>query len=81
MLYQYAVPRALPQHEGVAFCGQVAYPDHVVDIPAEAVDDEFVRRMARLVQRISAEESARRVPSAGECRFCDVLTCLGAGGG
>ena len=36
MIYMYALPRALERYRGLALSGQVAYPDHVVDIPAEA---------------------------------------------
>ena len=49
MLYMYAVPRAMGQHHGVAFDGVVAYRDHDVVIPATAVDDAFIRNLARLV--------------------------------
>ena len=45
MLYMYAVPRAIRQHQGVVFDGQVAYRDHVVDIPAAAAEDGFEEGM------------------------------------
>ena len=41
MIYMYALPRALERYRGLALSGQVAYPDHVVDIPAAAVDEGF----------------------------------------
>ena len=44
MLYQYALPRALDRYRGMEIRGRVAYPDHTVDIPAEAVDEEFILR-------------------------------------
>ncbi len=72
MLYQYAVPKAMEQYKGLKFAGQVAYANHAVDIPAEAVNEEFVRSMSSLVQRLGAETPARKIPSAGECRFCDI---------
>ena len=64
MLYMYAVPRAIRQHQGVVFDGQVAYTDHAVDIPAAAVDDKFVERLSQLI--------GHAVPSPGECRFCPI---------
>ena len=72
MLYQYAVPRALGQYRAVCFDGRLAYPDHMVEIPAEAVDQRFVDSLGELIRRVGASAPARRVPSEGECRFCDL---------
>ena len=72
MLYQYAVPRAMEQYKGLNFSGQVAYANHCVDIPADEVNEDFVKSMRSLVQRLGAETAARKIPSAGECRFCDI---------
>ena len=72
MIYMYALPRALEQYRGLTITGQVAYPDHVVDIPVEAVDETFVRNMGQLITRLASGIPARRVPSPGECRFCEI---------
>ena len=72
MVYMYGAPRAIDEYRGVSFAGSIAYSDHQVDIPATAVDDEFIRNLSQLVLRLSAPEPARRVPSARECGFCDI---------
>ena len=72
MLYMYAVPRSMGQHNGVAFDGRVAYGDHEVVIPASAVNETFIGNLVGLVRRLSASEAARRVPSPRECGFCDI---------
>ena len=72
MLYMYALPRALERYRGFALTGQVAYSGHVAGIPAEAVDEAFVRNAGQLITQLASEMSARRVPSPGECRFCEV---------
>ena len=72
MIYQYAVPKGLERYKGLEFRGQAAYTDHMVEIPPEAVDQLFVRSLSALVQRLGRDGPARRVPSAGECRFCDI---------
>ena len=72
MLYMYAVPKALTEYRATAFNGVVAYPGHSVEIPATAVDGRFVEHMGRLVRRLAADSPARKVPSMGECRFCNV---------
>ena len=72
MLYMYAVPRAMQQYRGVNFTGSITYGDHQVDIPAAAVNEEFIQNLSGLVLRLSAPEPARRVPSLRECGFCDI---------
>ena len=46
LIYQYAIPRALPEYRGVEFRGQVIYPDGNVQIPASGVDGKFIDRLA-----------------------------------
>ena len=75
MLYMYAVPRALSRCQGMTFHGKVVYRDHEVDIPARAVDDDFVERATGLIRRLASQTEARRVPSAQECRWCEVQDC------
>ncbi len=74
LLYMYALPRALEHYRGLSIAGQVAYPDHVVDIPPEAVDGRFVENLGGLMRRLASEMPARRVPSTGECRFCEITS-------
>ena len=70
MVYQYALPKTLERYRGLTLSGQVAYPDHSVDIPP--VDEAFVRELGNLIQRLASETPARRVPNWGECRFCEI---------
>ena len=72
MIYMYALPRAVERYKGMALSGQVAYPDHVVDIPAEAVDEGFIRNLGGLIRRLAAGTPARHIPSPMECRFCEI---------
>ena len=72
LIYMYALPLALERYKGLSLAGQVAYPDHLVDIPADAVDGNFVENLGRLIRRLASQMPARRVPSPGECRFCEI---------
>ena len=72
MLYMYALPRDLERYRGLNIAGQVTYSDHVVDIPPEAVDGKFVENLGGLIRRLASEMPTRRVPSPGECRFCEI---------
>ena len=71
-IYQYAVPKALPQFKGTYPHGQVRYPTSYVGSPASAVNLEFVGNLGALIRRLADDAPARRVPSASECRFCDI---------
>ena len=48
MIYLYAIPRALEQYRSLKIRGQVTYQDHTVRMPAEAVDDQFIRHLSRV---------------------------------
>ena len=72
LTYMYAVPKALPEYRGMEFRGHVIYPDGDVQIPVSGLDQPFVERLGALIRRLADENPARRVPSASECRFCDI---------
>ena len=72
MIYQYAVPRALEEYEGMEFRGHVIYPDGNVQIPVSGVDRKFIDRLGGLIRRLADETPARKVPSPAECRWCDI---------
>ena len=74
-VYVYCLPRALGRYKGLSISGQVAYPDHQVEVPAQTVDGVFIERVGRLVTRLASETPPARVPSPGECRFCDIADC------
>ncbi len=52
--------------------GQVGYPGSNGGVPATAVDRTFIEKLDSLIRRLAPETPARRVPSAAECRFCDI---------
>jgi len=72
LIYMYALPLALERYRGLSIAGQVAHPDHVVDIPVDAVDGIFVGNLGSLMRRLASQMPTRRVPSPGECRFCEI---------
>ena len=76
MVYMYAIPLALGQHQGIRFNGKVVYTDsnENVDIPHTAVDDIFIKNLADLIRKVSSEAPARRAPSSQECGFCNITS-------
>ena len=77
MIYQYALPLALPQYRDVCVGGEVVYPTHTVSIPQGAPHGQFVKDLGGLIRRLAADTPPGRVPSQSECRFCNinVLDC------
>ena len=74
MIYLYAIPRALERYRTLKLRRQATYLDHTVRIPAEAVDDQFIRNLGTLIRRLAADQPPAQVPSRQECRFCDIST-------
>ncbi len=72
MIYQYALPLALPQYRNVRIDGEVIYPTHTVRIPRGALPNEFIEDLGSLIRRLAADKPAQRVPSPQECRSCDI---------
>ena len=72
LIYQYAVPKVLEQFRDKRVTGHVRYPTSHVAAPESAVNREFVANLGALVRRLAADTPACRVPSAAECRFCDI---------
>ena len=73
-LYMYLVPRSNNERwRETTFDGGLVYSDgSEKPIPASSVDDAFVNRVGEFVRRMLSDTAARRVPSAPECRFCDI---------
>ena len=69
-IYQYALPKALPQFQGKQARGQVRYPESYVSSPASSGTLEFVGNLGALIRRLADDVPERRVPSAQECRYC-----------
>ncbi len=72
MIYQYALPLALPQYRDVRIGGEVIYPTHTVRVPRGALPNQFIEDLGALIRRLAAGSPPQRVPSAQECRFCDI---------
>ena len=72
LTYMYAVPRALPEYNGMELRGHIIYPEGQVQIPASRLDRPFINRLGSLIRRLADGTPARRVPSPSECRWCDI---------
>ena len=72
MIYMYALPRARPEFRDARIAGEIIYPNRTRRVPQGGIDQGFVRDLGSLIRRIAAPEPPHRVPSAAECRFCDI---------
>jgi hypothetical protein len=71
-LYMWAIPLALPRYKGTGFSGLLFYSDSRTSIQGTAVNEAFVKSVTGLINRVADQQQARRVPSGGECRYCDI---------
>lgn len=72
LIYMYALPIIFKRYKDIKITGQIAYPDHTVDIPASALTEQFVDNLTGLIRRIASSDPARKVPGRMECKFCDI---------
>ena len=64
----------MPEYRDANFAGEIVYNDHTHRVPQSGIDQGFIRNLGSLIRRIAAPEPPIRVPSAHECRFCDITT-------
>ena len=74
MIYMYALPKAMQEYRDAKFSGEIVYNYHTHRVPQGGIDQGFIQNLGSLIRRIAAPEPPIRVPSAQECRFCDITT-------
>ena len=71
------MPRAIPEFREARVAGEIIYPSRTQRVPQGGIDQGgidqgFIEDLSALIRRIAAPEAPHRVPSAPECRFCDI---------
>lgn len=72
MLYMLFLPACIKAYEEVKFDGNVIYNGGKVPIGWAEVDSNFKELVNALIKRIGDEKPCRKVPSCGECNWCDI---------
>jgi len=76
ILYMMFIPKAIDKYKDMEFNGCIVYKLglHNIDIPAEAAQDESLKRIIwDTIKRIAGNESeCRKIPSYRECKNCDI---------
>lgn len=71
-IYMLALPQTwLP--EGIELRGFVEYQDGLVEVPP--LTDVDRARIKNAVERVAGDEAPARVPSANECKYCEIANC------
>ena len=74
LVYMYAIPRALSEYGGMTISGNVAYETHDIPIAPAEITSRFTDSLIGLIRRLADSQPARKVPSRGDCRFCDITS-------
>ena len=72
LIYMYALPLVFPKYKGKEIHGVLRYPNDYVDILPSELDVEFKGQLFRTIKRVGGDEPPVKVPSSGECGFCDI---------
>lgn len=72
LLYMIFLPQSIKKYEGISFDGCVVYKDSEVPVPWGDVDKDLKEVVWDLIKRIGSDKPCRKVPSYGECRWCDI---------
>ena len=72
MIYMYAVSKTNAITITSRVSGKVVYEDHEVEIPAQAIDKEFIGRLAEVILALSKIDPPFKTPSIRECGFCNI---------
>ena len=72
-IYQYALPKALPERfHHARLAGEVVYPSRVARVPRGALHGQFIDQLGSTIRRLAATNPPKPTPSLRECRFCDI---------
>jgi len=74
MLYMYCTPLCLAICKDKKPKGILIYPDNSVEIPADAIDAEFIDNFDYFIEILDSSESPKKTPSLAECKFCDITS-------
>jgi len=72
LVYMLALPHANGPWKGRKLDGRIVYGSRVVDVPSSRIDAELRKLFRKTVLTIGGPESPTKVPSWGECRYCDI---------
>ena len=72
LVYLLSLPHVEGPWKGRTMEGRIVYPHAVVDVPSTKLDGTLRDLFRQTVLALGGPEPARKVPSGGECRYCDI---------
>jgi len=72
LMYMLSLPHVDGPCKGLRVDGRIVYGSTVVDIPSSRIDAHLRELFRKTVLTIGGQEPARKVPSWGECQYCDI---------
>jgi hypothetical protein len=72
LAYMLALPHVDGPWQGLKLEGHIVYNNAIVDVPSAKIDAHLRDLFRKTVATAGGAESARKVPSWGECRYCDI---------
>ena len=72
LVYMLSLPHVAGPWKGLKLNGRIIYGNTVVDVPASKIDADLKALFRKTVLTIGGPEPARKTPSWGECRYCDI---------
>lgn len=72
LVYMLSLPHVEGHCKGRRLEGRIVYKGMVVDVPSSRIDNELRDLFRKTVLTVGGAEPAKKVPSWGECRYCDI---------
>jgi hypothetical protein len=72
LVYMLSLPHVEGHCKGRGLEGRIVYKNIVAEVPSSRIDDDLRKLFRKTVLTIGGPEPAKKVPSWGECRYCDI---------
>ena len=72
LLYMLVLPRTHSACDGLAVSGELQYKSTSVLVPSSRLTDTVKNMIRTTIERVAGNTPLPRVPSFGDCRFCDI---------
>ncbi len=72
LVYLLSLPHVEGPCRGRKMEGRIVYAHAVVEVPSAKIDGDLKDLFRKTVLALGGPEPARKVPSWGECRYCDI---------
>ncbi len=72
LLYMLALPLVVPRYRHMTIGGEVQYVEYKVPVDPSGVNHKFKAMLREKMDVAAGSTAPGKVPSFGECRFCDI---------